>query len=152
MKYQYGIMLDNPNPIIHTVEKVYKRPKGTLDNEEIYDLIKDIKDPEHPYSLEELKVVSPEQIDIDLDARVINIRFTPTVPHCSLSTMIGLMIRVKLRDYLPNFMKIFIFIEPGHHNQEFDINKQLNDKERVAAAMENQNLMNMVNNNIGLWE
>ncbi|CAG9322565.1 unnamed protein product [Blepharisma stoltei] len=145
-------MLDNPNPVIHTVTKAYKRPSGALDSEEIYNLLKDIKDPEHPYSLEQLKVISVDQIKINLEERTVNIKFTPTVPHCSLSTMIGLQIRAKLLENLPSFMKVFIFVEPGTHSQEFEINKQLNDKERIAAAMENQNLMNMVQNNIGLWE
>jgi len=33
---------------------------------------------------------------------------------------------------------------PGKHSQELEVNKQVNDKERVAAAMENRDLMNLV--------
>ena len=32
----------------------------------------------------------------------------------------------------------------GSHSIEEDVNKQINDKERVAAAMENPNLRDMV--------
>jgi hypothetical protein len=36
-------------------------------------------------------------------------------------------------------------ITPGAHSSEAAVNKQLNDKERVAAALENPNLLDMVN-------
>jgi hypothetical protein len=39
-----------------------------------------------------------------------------------------------------------IFVTPGTHSTEAAVNKQLNDKERVAAALENPNLVDMVNN------
>ena len=38
-----------------------------------------------------------------------------------------------------------IKIRPGTHQSEIAINKQLNDKERVAAALENNHLLNVVN-------
>ena len=41
--------------------------------------------------------------------------------------------------------KIDIRVTPGTHNSEADINKQLADKERVAAAMENSRLLTLVN-------
>jgi hypothetical protein len=42
-------------------------------------------------------------------------------------------------------MKIDILISPGSHSSEVAVNKQLNDKERVAAALENPNLSEKVN-------
>jgi hypothetical protein len=36
-------------------------------------------------------------------------------------------------------------VTPGSHAQEGSVNKQLNDKERVAAALENGALLDMVN-------
>ena len=36
-------------------------------------------------------------------------------------------------------------ITPGSHASEEAVNKQLNDKERVAAALENSNLLKVVN-------
>ena len=35
-------------------------------------------------------------------------------------------------------------IEPGKHDTEKDINKQLNDKERVFAALENPHLSSKI--------
>lgn len=37
-------------------------------------------------------------------------------------------------------MKIFVKVTAGAHLKEHDINKQINDKERVAAAVENPNI------------
>jgi metal-sulfur cluster biosynthetic enzyme len=51
------------------------------------DLIRSISDPEHPNTLEELRVVSAPQILVK-DNHV-TVEFTPTVPHCGLSTLIG---------------------------------------------------------------
>ena len=70
--------------------------------------------------------------------------FTPTVEHCSMATLIGLCIRVKLLRTLPSRFKLDIALAPGSHASEDAVNKQLNDKERVAAALENPSLLAMV--------
>lgn len=100
------------------------------------------------------------------------IEFNPTVPHCSLATLIGLCIRVKVQRNLPHNIKLDIFIKKGAHNTEHEseyhkkylgyqkilsfsvsfkwnhiflvVNKQINDKERIAAAMENPSLSELV--------
>ncbi|XP_065797032.1 death-associated protein kinase 2-like isoform X1 [Muntiacus reevesi] len=41
-------------------------------------------------------------------------------------------------------LKLEIYISEGTHSTEEDINKQINDKERVAAAMENPSLREIV--------
>uniref|UniRef100_A0A8C5SP86 Cytosolic iron-sulfur assembly component 2A n=1 Tax=Laticauda laticaudata TaxID=8630 RepID=A0A8C5SP86_LATLA len=71
---------------------------------EVYDLIRTIRDPEKPSTLEELEVVSEsgvEVAEIGPGESLITIRFTPTVPHCSLATLIGLCLRIKLQRCLP---------------------------------------------------
>ena len=79
------------------------------------------------------------------DPVLIRIAFTPTVPHCSLATLIGLCMRVKLeRNLTQRSFKLDIAVMEGTHSLEEDVNKQINDKERVAAAMENPNLREMV--------
>lgn len=62
-----------------------------------------------------------------------------------MATLIGLSIQVKLLRSLPPTMKIEVSIKPGTHASEEAINKQLNDKERVAAALENIHLLQVVN-------
>ncbi|VEN59216.1 unnamed protein product [Callosobruchus maculatus] len=113
----------------------------------IFDLIKSIKDPEKPNTLEELNVVYEDGIIVkDPTAgniNVVRVEFNPTIPHCSLATLIGLCIRIKLERCLPYPIKLDIFIKAGAHTTEQEINKQINDKERIAAAMENPNLKEM---------
>jgi metal-sulfur cluster biosynthetic enzyme len=68
----------------------------------------DDPDPEHPYTLEQLNVVQEECIDVEYHGRsaTIIIKFTPTVPHCSLATLIGLCLRTKLERDLPQKCKV----------------------------------------------
>lgn len=103
--------------------------------------IRDIKDPEHPYSLEELKVITEDAVEVDdkrsyvryknreyilfvciqlpisylyqLIKKIICFRvtFTPTVEHCSMATVIGLCLRVKLMRSLPAHYKVTITCE-----------------------------------------
>jgi hypothetical protein len=61
-----------------------------------------------------------------------------------MATLIGLSIRVKLLRVLPRRFKVDVRIAPGMHASERAVNKQLNDKERVAAALENANLLEKV--------
>jgi Iron-sulfur cluster assembly protein len=92
-----------------------------------------------------LNVLQLENIDVDDDNNTSKILFTPTIPHCSMATLIGLCIRVKLLRSLPSRFKVKILIFPGSHQSEAAVNKQLNDKEKVAAALENTHLLHVVN-------
>ncbi|KAK9496414.1 hypothetical protein O3M35_011061 [Rhynocoris fuscipes] len=116
--------------------------------ETIYDLIRTIRDPEKPATLEDLDVVSENLIEIcrnwDDSIFYVSLEFQPTVAHCSLATLIGLCIRVKLERNLVHKFKLKITVKKGTHQTEDEVNKQINDKERVAAALENQSLMDMV--------
>ncbi|GAQ78364.1 hypothetical protein KFL_000120120 [Klebsormidium nitens] len=150
-----AVELINPNPVIHERKSKAHRldlpsvhgdedAAEEFDATEIFDHIRDITDPEHPYSLEQLNVVSEEAIMVDDKGSKVGIKFTPTVQHCSMATLIGLCIRVKLLRSLPPRFKVDINVAPGSHASEAAVNKQLNDKERVAAALENPHLVDMV--------
>ena len=119
--------------------------RDPIDSHEVYDLIRDIKDPEHPHTLEQLRVAQLGLITVDDGRSRVGVNFTPTIPHCSMATLIGLCIRVKLLRSLPTRFKVDVNVTPGTHASEAAVNKQLNDKERVAAALENDNLLSMVN-------
>eukprot|EP00299_Pterocystis_sp_00344_P006371 c1819_g1_i1.p1 GENE.c1819_g1_i1~~c1819_g1_i1.p1 ORF type:complete len:167 (+),score=18.35 c1819_g1_i1:44-544(+) len=146
----------NPNPVVHKVEREQERDytddeyddnsPEDFDIHEIFDLIRDINDPEHgDLTLEELNVVQRHLIAFEPGSNSIDITFTPTIPHCSMATLIGLCLRVKLVRSLPARFKVSVRITPGTHATEHQINKQLNDKERVAAALENPSLAEVVN-------
>ena len=51
--------------------KTFSEPTAEqhIDNWEIFDHIRDISDPEHPYTLEQLNVVQPELIKVDYEKR-----------------------------------------------------------------------------------
>jgi hypothetical protein len=51
---------------------------------------------------------------------------------------------VKLLNNLPRTMKATVRVTPGAHVKEADINRQINDKERVAAATENSNIVKVI--------
>ena len=46
---------------------------------------------------------------------------------------------------LPRRFKVLVEIYPGTHASRDAVNKQLKDKERVAAALENSSLLDVVN-------
>ena len=48
------------------------------------------------------------------------VQFTPTIPHCSMATLIGLCLRVKLQRSLPSRFKVDVKIYPGTHSSEVD--------------------------------
>ncbi|OXB41289.1 hypothetical protein B1J92_L13046g [Nakaseomyces glabratus] len=120
-----------------------------VDEQEIYDLIAYIQDPEHPLTLAQLSIVNLQDIKVvdsgnPADIAEVLIKITPTITHCSLATLIGLGIRVRLERSLPPRFRITIMVKEGTHNSENQVNKQLNDKERVAAACENEQLLSVV--------
>ncbi|KAI8057601.1 hypothetical protein BDF22DRAFT_661617 [Syncephalis plumigaleata] len=149
--------LINANPIVYDVKRHVRRTAEQLameqddlvadpiDAEEIFDLIRSISDPEHPMTLEQLNVLQLEHITVNDEGNRVHIEFTPTIPHCSMATLIGLCVRVRLLRSLPERFKVDINVRKGTHQSEQAVNKQLNDKERVAAALENAHLLEVVN-------
>lgn len=89
--------LDNVNPTLYDRTGERRLTEADWDDaitdpvdvREIFDLIRDINDPEHPLTLEQLNVVTEEQITVEDDKNNIVVMFTPTIPHCSMATLIG---------------------------------------------------------------
>lgn len=126
--------LENATPVIYSAKsKTYKEDLNSFDSLddtqnpepinalEIFDYIRDINDPEHPYTLEELNVLQEELIQLEFKTikdtnekllDFVDVRFTPTIPHCSMATLIGLAIHVKLRRSLHPSVKVKIIFEP----------------------------------------
>lgn len=129
-----------------------------IDEQEVYDLISTISDPEHPLSLGSLGVVTLSDIKIlppsspRSKISTITVLITPTTSACSLTTVIGLGVKVRLMQALPPRFRIDVRIKEGTSNTADEVNKQLGDKERVAAAMENRNLVQVVNQMLSTCE
>lgn len=151
----------NPNPQVFEAQQIQRNASNSesvdIHNEfdedaidefdalEVFDLCRHIMDPEHPLTLEQLNVMQHNGIEVDNDNNLVRIHFTPTITHCSMATLIGLCIRVKLLRAMPKRFKVDIMVSPGSHQSEEAVNKQLNDKERIAAALENAKLLGVVN-------
>ena len=123
-----------------------------IDEQEIYDLIATMSDPEHPITLGALAVVSLPDISIKptIPSRptskleTVTVLVTPTIQHCSLATVIGLGVRVRLEESLPPRFRVDVRIKEGTHSTADEVNKQLADKERVAAALWNPTLQSFI--------
>lgn len=154
--------LDNAEPVVHQVDRSKRQwplPPETPLTTQIFEAIRDIRDPEHPNTLEELAVVTPDSVTESSRRRYIQVSFTPTVPHCSLAALIGLCIRQRLVDLgiaptcvssLPTkgssryALRLKVVVAPETHVHWQEITKQLNDKERVLSALENTQLRAMI--------
>merc|ERR1712224_311957 len=146
-------MSKNVNPTLFYNLKLHRIKTIAADNEcsnrqrfdslEIFNHVRFIYDPEHQLTLEQLNVISIDHIKVEDNMlhSTCFIEFIPTIPHCSMATLIGLSLIVKLRRCLPPRFKNFVRISPGTHVQEKAINRQLEDKERVYAALENPKLI-----------
>ena len=123
-----------------------------IDTQEIYDLIATMSDPEHPITLGSLAVVSLPDISIkptipnrpNSNLQTATVLVTPTIQHCSLATVIGLGVRVRLEESLPPRFRVDVRIKQGTHSTADEVNKQLADKERVAAALWNPTLQSFI--------
>ena len=79
--------LDNVNPTLYdrTGERILTEADwddaitDPVDGKEIFDLIRDINDPEHPLTLEQLNVVTENQIKVDDNKNNVDVLFTPTI-------------------------------------------------------------------------
>lgn len=153
----------NSNPVIE--ERALKRVElhfsgGTLrdvNRESLFEIIRDIQDPEHPYTLERLGVVKPTYIDMGtvdplsdeikyrgLPFSFINISFKPTIPHCSMAGIIGLAIKHQVCKHISEDYWVRVFVLEDTHVNWVALNKQLNDKDRVMAAFENEEMVDML--------
>ncbi|KAL8950736.1 MAG: hypothetical protein Q9222_003233 [Ikaeria aurantiellina] len=122
-----------------------------IDEQEIFDLISQIQDPEHPLTLGSLSVVNLPDISLTPtipnshpQITTVTVLVTPTITHCSLATVIGLGVRVRLEQALPPRFRVDVRIKEGTHSTAESVNRQLGDKERVAAALENGTLAGLL--------
>lgn len=97
--------------------------------DEVYDIIRTIKDPEFPKTLEELDVVDPDDVSLKIDQLrkhvIVEIVWTPTAPSCGFATNIALSIQIKLqRDFSERkWMKLEIKVKEGRHDKGSEIDK-----------------------------
>ncbi|KAF4009734.1 hypothetical protein G4228_001132, partial [Cervus hanglu yarkandensis] len=148
-----GSLLENANPFIYEPSGDRPVTAGEEDEQvpdstyawETFDLIRSINDPEHPLTLEELNTVEQVRVQVSDPESTVAMAFTATIPHRSMATLIGLSSEVKLLRSLPQRFKMDVHIMPGTQASEHAVNKQLADKQRVTAALEDTHLPEIVN-------
>ena len=97
--------------------------------EEAYDIISTIRDPEFPHTLEQLSVVDQDLINVIVDEVHRQIRYevtwVPTTPSCGFALNIALCIRTKLERELSTkqWAKIDIFVQEGKHDTKAAIDQ-----------------------------
>ena len=147
-------MSANPNPTVYSSADYVRLDPDDIDSPErepidaleIYERLKDIHDPEHPLTLAQLRIITPQDISVDDVEGSVDVTFTPTVPNCRMPAILGLCIHEKLLRVLPLrfHSKIRVKCASGTHIQEDAINRQLRDKERCLAALERKNLRSVI--------
>jgi hypothetical protein len=91
--------LINANPTVY-MNSAFQPLESTLDFDdedayepispkEVYQHIRNLSDPEHPLTLEQLHVVNEEHVTVEDGKNSVLVQFTPTIPHCSMATLIG---------------------------------------------------------------
>lgn len=88
-------------------------------------MIKEIKDPELPGTLEDLNIIDEERILVCKKGNytIVTIIWKPTTPYCSFALNIGLCIRYKIKQELDyKKIKIDIILQDGSHKQKEESN------------------------------
>ena len=147
----------NLNPFVKTKLHKYKKDwlneRQKLENDdniedkvdiyEVFEIIRNITDPEHPYNLEELNIVSLEEISVDNENRLITVYFTPTIENCTFASFIGISIKKKLLNFISPKYNIDVIIKEPKNENDKNLNKQMNDKERLEASNLNKNIVDL---------
>ena len=128
--------LDNVNPTLYdrTGERILTEADwddtitDPVDVREIFDLIRDINDPEHPLTLEQLNVVTEEQITVDDNGSKVEVMFTPTIPHCSMATLIGKTLQEQNAEQPP------FLLRPGNTSEAVEVPPRQVQDEGVHLA------------------
>ena len=156
---QTGLIVHSPSLqlFLASLYKLYKGLKPPFamryTGDDIFEELQSILDPERPnLTLAQLDVVSPVRCFVSYlrdgegkckPSALVRIVLKPTVPHCHLMQLICLCVRVRLIESLPvaTNWKVDVELVDGSHHQKEEIEKQVNDKERVCAAVDNDALM-----------
>ncbi len=85
-------------------------------------MLRNLPDPEHPLTLEQLQVIELSNIHVNEETREIKAFFTPTIPNCSSANLIGLMIKIRLLRWVDPSYKRDVFVTPGSHVHEKELN------------------------------
>eukprot|EP01015_Nassula_variabilis_P021898 TRINITY_DN3957_c0_g1_i4.p1 TRINITY_DN3957_c0_g1~~TRINITY_DN3957_c0_g1_i4.p1 ORF type:complete len:150 (+),score=18.10 TRINITY_DN3957_c0_g1_i4:64-513(+) len=114
----------------------------------VYDVIRCIRHPEHPHTIDFLNIVQKNQISFrsENNLKLVVVNWQPLRSTCKFALHVGFAIRLKLEREFKHFenIKIEVLICEGGHRMRDSINRVVNDKERYQAAKENSELITFV--------
>lgn len=103
-----------------------------MNKEEILEVLKEVQDPEIPVSILELDMVNEDDITIESDNKV-KVTFKPTSAMCPMGSVIGVLIKKKLKDKLG--VDAEVRVRPGTHMNEEMVNDIINNKEKYEQIV-----------------
>ncbi|MHA1208635.1 MAG: metal-sulfur cluster assembly factor [Candidatus Freyarchaeota archaeon] len=103
-----------------------------MNKEEILEVLKEVQDPEMPVSILELDMVNEDDITIESDNKV-KVTFKPTSAMCPMGSVIGVLIKKKLKDKLG--VDAEVMVRPGTHMNEEMVNDIINNKEKYEQIV-----------------
>jgi metal-sulfur cluster biosynthetic enzyme len=101
-----------------------------MDKDEVMKILQKVNDPEHPMSIVDMKIVTPDDVKVSDDK--VDVEFSPTVPYCPMGGAIGVVIKYALEKELG--LPVTVKVKPGTHVQEELLNETFNDPTKYDQA------------------
>lgn len=116
-----------------------KRRRGQIVTElatssEVFEALKPVMDPEHPVSITDPSMAIVREEYIRVTGNLIRVLFKPTVVHCPMGALIGILIRHRLEQVFPD-ADVTVSLVSGSHTMEADVNAMIGDDERYSKIV-----------------
>ncbi len=102
---------------------------------EIFEALKPVQDPEHPISITDPRMAIVKEEYITVTDEGIQVQFKPTVPHCPMGGLIGILIRHRLEEVYPDSV-VKVNLLPGSHSREQEVNLMIADDTKYSGIVE----------------
>jgi len=101
---------------------------------EVFEALKPVMDPEHPVSITDPSMAIVREEYIRVTGNLIRVLFKPTVVHCPMGALIGILIRHRLEQVFPD-ADVTVSLVSGSHTMEADVNAMIGDDERYSKIV-----------------
>jgi metal-sulfur cluster biosynthetic enzyme len=102
---------------------------------EVFEALKPVQDPEYPISITDPRMAIVKEEYISITEEEIQVQFKPTVPHCPMGGLIGILIRHRLEETYPD-RYVRVMLLPGSHSRELEVNSMISDDAKYAGIVE----------------
>ncbi|MFW9799696.1 MAG: iron-sulfur cluster assembly protein [Candidatus Thorarchaeota archaeon] len=102
---------------------------------EVFEALRPVMDPEHPVSITDPMLAIVREDYIRVSGNLIRVLFRPTVEHCPMGGLIGILIRHRLEQVYPD-AEVKVTLVPGSHSMENDVNTMISDDDRYSRIVE----------------